>query len=164
MAPLVSKPVNYIFKNRRTNHLTTAPHTGTSRWSSSGLQTFPIFFAFAIDTSFAIQHNILPIHCQTKFAGMEMFSQCFKKPPWHWQPQHLHIRKRYSLITKFKASIITWRSLSYRDEDIKNLPSSSCISLFSRRLFKTGRTFRSAFSMPSRMRIRPLVAARTAHW
>ena len=38
------------------------------------------------------------------------------------------------------------------------------ISLFSNKLFKTGRTFLSAFSMPSRIRILPWLAARTADW
>ena len=59
---------------------------------------------------------------------------------------------------------LTSSSLSYRVADMRNRPSSNCISRFSNRLFKTGRTFRSAFSIPSRIRIRPLVAARTAHY
>lgn len=58
---------------------------------------------------------------------------------------------------------ITWSSLSYLSAAIRKRPSSSCISRFSSRLFNTGSTFLSAFSMPSRIRIRPSVAARTAH-
>ena len=43
-----------------------------------------------------------------------------------------------------------------------NLPSSSCISLFSSRLFRTGSTFLSAFSTPSTTSTRPNKAALTA--
>lgn len=47
---------------------------------------------------------------------------------------------------------------------MRKRPSSSCISLFSSKLFSTGKTFRSAFSRPSSTRILPSVAARTAHF
>ena len=43
-----------------------------------------------------------------------------------------------------------------------NLPSSSCISLFSSKLFMTGSTFLSAFSTPSTTSTRPNKAALTA--
>ena len=43
-----------------------------------------------------------------------------------------------------------------------NLPSSSCISLFSSKLFRTGSTFLSAFSTPSTTSTRPNKAALTA--
>ena len=42
-------------------------------------------------------------------------------------------------------------SWSYRELSMRNLPSSNDISLFSRRLFSTGSTFRSAFSSPEPM-------------
>ena len=44
-----------------------------------------------------------------------------------------------------------------------SLPSSSCISLFSSRLLRTGNTFLSAFSIPSSTSTRPSKAARTEH-
>ena len=67
------------------------------------------------------------------------------------------------VITSFiELIVITSRSLSKREAEIRNRPSSSGISLFSNKLFKTGNTLRSAFSIPSRIRIRPLSAARTA--
>lgn len=47
-------------------------------------------------------------------------------------------------------------------EDIKSLPSSKGISRFSKRLFRTGKTLHSAFSIPSRIRILPFIAALTA--
>jgi hypothetical protein len=42
-------------------------------------------------------------------------------------------------------------------------PTRTCISRFSSRLLRTGKTFRSAFSMPSRISTWPFFAARTAH-
>ena len=47
-------------------------------------------------------------------------------------------------------------SSSYRLGATRNRPSSNCISLFSSKLFKTGSTFRSVFSIPSRIKTRPL--------
>lgn len=61
-----------------------------------------------------------------------------------------------------QLEICTFNNLSYLLAGIKNLPSSKCISLFSKRLFNTGRTLRSAFSMPSKIKILPSIAARTA--
>lgn len=59
---------------------------------------------------------------------------------------------------------ITFNNSSYLDAGMRSRPSSKCISLFSRRLFKTGKTFLSAFSIPSRISTRPSVAALTALW
>lgn len=59
---------------------------------------------------------------------------------------------------------LTFSSLSYVAALIRNLPSSSCISLFSSKLLRTGSTLRSAFSIPSSTRTRPSTAARTAHY
>ena len=56
----------------------------------------------------------------------------------------------------------TLRSLSYLSAERMNLPSSSCISLFSSKLFRTGSTFLSAFSTPSTTSTRPNKAALTA--
>ena len=50
----------------------------------------------------------------------------------------------------------------YLDAGMRSLPSSRCISLFSRRLLSTGSTFRSAFSIPSSTSTRPSDAAFTA--
>lgn len=65
---------------------------------------------------------------------------------------------------KLQMGNSTSSSLSQRCAAMRKRPSSSCISRFSNRLFKTGSTFLSAFSSPSRTRMRPSMAARTAHW
>ena len=52
--------------------------------------------------------------------------------------------------------------MSYLSAATMKRPSSSCISLFSSKLLSTGRTFLSAFSIPSNTRTRPFRAARTA--
>lgn len=56
----------------------------------------------------------------------------------------------------------TFNKSSYRLEEINNLPSSKCISRFSSKLFNTGKTFLSAFSIPSKISILPSKAALTA--
>ena len=53
-------------------------------------------------------------------------------------------------------------SLSYLSGAMRKRPSSNCISLFSKRLFSTGKTFLSAFSIPSKISRRPSKAAFTA--
>ena len=67
------------------------------------------------------------------------------------------------LCHKVQYCELTCSSLSYREAGIKKRPSSKCISLFSSKLFKIGRTFLSAFSIPSNTRILPSTAALTAH-
>ena len=59
--------------------------------------------------------------------------------------------------------LLTCSSLSYLWAAMRKRPSSSCISLFSSRLLRIGKTLRSAFSMPSSTSTRPWVAACTAH-
>jgi hypothetical protein len=72
---------------------------------------------------------------------------------------YLHVLLCY----KVQYCELTCSSLSYREAGIKKRPSSKCISLFSSKLFKIGRTFLSAFSIPSNTRILPSTAALTAH-
>ena len=62
----------------------------------------------------------------------------------------------------YPVPCLTLASWSYLLWEMSLLPSSSVISLFSRRLFRTGSTLRSAFSMPSSNSTRPRTAARTA--
>ena len=64
--------------------------------------------------------------------------------------------------SKESVVVCTLTSLSYLSGAMRKRPSSNCISLFSRRLFSTGSTFLSAFSIPSKMSRRPSKAAFTA--
>lgn len=86
----------------------------------------------------------------------------FTETSWH----HLSIRNSDSFFwgKQYKEGdrVQTSSNLSYVWLSIRNLPSSRCISLFSSKLFRTGKTFLSAFSIPSSTRALPCVAARTA--